>query len=407
MTRSAPTPPRITIMNRLFWPQRFGGLERVLWQFANSLVDLGVHVHVISEQHDDAPAYEEAREGLTVQRHQPVDMGRLWRVGELVQVRWWKQALAQAPASDIIWANEPTAATAAIRSGLADQLLYRPVFCYDGMTHVARTIPEMAPLARTYLARKLDRYAYKRAGIVIDESHNLLQQHQHYYGPRPNTLVIPNPAQMPEPTTCLRQRFGLNDKHFVVGFVGRPGDPCKDLPFLIDAFKAQAIPDHARLLIVGGGASLGQAQQWIKEAGLAPHTIWTGDLEDPSPAYAAMNALVLPSRFETFGNVIVEAHAHGLPALARAADFTSTPPVYTASGELIDNGVTGYVVDPHDPAELGAKLLLMAANPAMAKEMGRVARQRAASYTWADVCDRYLQALGLEPAQAHAPRRAA
>ncbi|MEM6507489.1 MAG: glycosyltransferase family 4 protein [Planctomycetota bacterium] len=399
--------PRITIMNRLFWPQRFGGLERVLWQFANGLADRGVHAHVISEQPGNAPAFEGARERLTVQRHQPVEMGRLWRVGELLQVRWWKQALAKAPPSDIIWANEPTAATAVIRAGLADRLLYRPVFCYDGLTHAARTIPEMAPLGRTYLARRLDRYAYQHAAAVIDESHNLLQQHQHYYGPRSNTLVIPNPASLPAPTQCLRQRFGLTDQHFIIGFVGRPGDPCKDLPFLIDALSSQAMPDHARLLIVGGGDGLSKAQQWVKDAGLAPHTIWTGDLEDPTPAYAAMNALVLPSRFETFGNVIVEAHAHGLPALARAADFTSTPPVYTASGELIDNGVTGYVVDPHDPAELGAKLLLMAMNRDIAEEMGCVARLRAASYTWADCIDRYLQAMGMEVGQTTPIRQAA
>ncbi|MFK7788650.1 MAG: glycosyltransferase family 4 protein [Phycisphaeraceae bacterium] len=389
-------PPRITLMNRLFWPQRFGGLERVLWQFANSFADAGTHVHVISEQHDHAPASQQAREYLTVQRHQPVELGRLWRIAELVQARWWQRAIQQAPPSDIYWANEPTAATAVIRAGHADKLLYRPVFCYEGMTHVARTIPEMAPLGRSYLARKLDRYAYKHAATVIDESHNLLQQHQHYYGPRPNTLVIPNPASMPEHTTCQRERFGLTPEQFVIGFVGRPGDPCKDLPFLIDALKSQAMPHHARLLIVGGGAQLDQAQQWIKDAGLSHHTIWTGDLENPSPAFAAMNTFVLPSRFETFGNVIVEAHAHGLPALARGAHFTSIPPVYTASGELIDNGVTGYVVDSHDPAELGAKLLLMATNPAIAIEMGRVAKQRAASYTWADVADRYLQAVGLD-----------
>ncbi|MEO0475286.1 MAG: glycosyltransferase family 4 protein [Planctomycetota bacterium] len=398
--------PRITIMNRLFWPERFGGLERVLWQFANSLADAGAHVHVISEQHGNAPAEEQARAGLTVERHRPVEMGRLWRVGELVQAHWWKRALANAPQSGIIWANEPTAATAVIRSGFADRLLYRPVFCYDGLTHAARTIPEMAPLARTFLARRLDRYAYKHAAWVINESHNLLQQHRHYYGPRPNTLVIPNPASIPEPTDCLRQRFGLTPDHFVIGFVGRPGDPCKDLPFLINAMKSQAMPDQTRLLIVGGGANLETAKQWVSEAGLSPHTIWTGDLEDPGPAYAAMNALVLPSRFETFGNVIVEAHAHGLPALARANNFTSNPPVYTASRELIDNGVTGYVVDPHDPAELGAKLLLMATNPAMAEVMGQAARQRAASYTWADVADRYLQALGLQ-SQSSAPARLA
>jgi len=399
--------PRITILNRLFWPRRFGGLERVLWRYANALADAGVHIHVITESFDDAPPYQMPRENLTIQRHKPVDFGRLWRVGELVQARWWQRALAEAPPADFIWANEPTAACAAVWSGLSHGLLYRPVFCYAGLNQVANTIPQMAPLRRTLLARRLDRFAFKHAAIVIDESHNLRTQHTRYYGLRPNTLVIPNPADAAATDSSLRERFGISPHHFVVGFVGRPGDPCKDLPFLIDAFKHQALPEHVRLLIVGGGEGLPQAQQWISQAGLGTHTLWTGDLEDPSPAYATMNAMVLPSRFETFGNVICEAHAHGLPAIARAADFTGNPPVFTASEELIDNGETGFVVDPHDPAELGAKLLLLATNPAFAAAMGRTARERAASYTWADAADRYIQALGLELSCVAAVRAAA
>lgn len=388
--------PRLTMMNRLFWPRRFGGLERVLWRYANALADAGVHVHVITEAADDLPLYDEPRKNLTIQRQASVQYGRLWRVGELIQTRWWKRSLEQAPYTNIVWANEPTAAAAAIRAGLSDRLLYRPVFCYAGMNAVAQAVPEMEALKRTPLSRWLDRYAYKHAHTVIDESHNLCQQHTQYYGRRPETLVIPNPADAALATTCLRQHYGLSPHHFVIGFVGRPGDPCKDLPFLIRAIQTQAMPKHTRLLIVGGGDGFDDAQRWVHEAGLAPHTIWTGNLDDPAPAYAAMNALVLPSRFETFGNVIVEAHAHGLPALARRADFASTPPIYTASGELIDDGVTGFAVDPHDPADLGTKLLLLAQSPDDAAAIGQAAKARAASYTWADAADRYVQALGLE-----------
>ena len=404
--------PRITILNRLFWPRRFGGLERVLWRYANALADTGAHIHIITESFADSPRHEQPRDRLTVQRHDPPDFGRLWRVGELVQMRWWQKALAQAPPSDIYWANEPTAAAAMIRAGLADRLLYRPVFCYAGLSRVARTEPAMAPLMRSRLARAMDRYAYKHAELVIDESHNLRKQHQQYYGQRRRTLVIPNPADAPPAMQSQRERFGLTPNQFVIGFVGRPGDPCKDLPFLIAALRNQTpnnqrLPDNVRLLIVGDGGSLDTARQWISQAGLAPHTLWTGDLKDPSPAYDAMNTLVLPSRFETFGNVIVEAHAHGLPTLARAADFESTPPIYTASDELIDHGVTGFTVNPHDPADLGRKLKQLIANPTTSAAMGDTARARAASYTWQDVAERYLQALGLDAPIAAPSRRAA
>lgn len=399
--------PQITILNRLFWPKLFGGLERVLWNTANTFADKCISIQAQCETAEGLPNHQVVRDGLTIQRHEPLQLGRLWRVAELMQVRWWKQIIAQAPPSDWYWASEPTAAVAVIRSGLAHKLFYRPVFCYDGLTHVARTIPEMAPLHRSFLARKLDRYAYKHAHVVIQQSQNIRNQHERWYDPRPNAIVIPNATGGVETPSHTRERFGLSPKHFVIGFVGRPGDPCKDLPFLINALKAQSLPDHTRLLIVGGGGQLDQAQRWIKDAGLSHHTIWTGDLKDTAPAYAAMDTLVLPSRFETFGNVIAEAHAHGRPALGRAADFTSTPPVFTACGELIDNGVTGYVVDAHDPAELGAKLLHMATNPAIGLEMGRIAQRRAAQYTWTDVADRYLQAMGIIAGQRASTRLAA
>ncbi|MEM9021471.1 MAG: glycosyltransferase family 4 protein [Planctomycetota bacterium] len=386
----------ITVMNRLFWPKRFGGLERVLWQLTNALADAGVTVQVLSEQHDTAVLDEDARERLRVLRTPPVEFGRLWRVAELVQVRWWMRALAKAPRTRWLWANEPTAAAAAIFSGRASDLIYRPVFCYAGMHHVAQSYPEMAALKRSRVARLLDRLAYRRAHLVIDESRCLQQQQERWYGQRANLCVVHNattPAS-PAPTDCPRLRFGLHPGHFVIGFVGRPGDPCKDLPFLLDALAHRPLPAHARLLIVGGGEGFNTARQWVQKAGLAPHTLWTGNLDDPGPAYHAMDALVLPSRFETFGNVIIEAHAHGVPAIGRRYSDRSDAPIYTACSELIDHDQTGYTVSPHDPADLADKLYRLIVCPAHAKRMGAEARRRQMAYPWSQVVSEYLHAMG-------------
>ena len=389
----------ITILSRLFWPDRFGGLEHVLWELSNALCDLGTPITVLAES---SPSAELSRtgvhspcEGIEVISQPPIEFGRLWRVGELLQIRWWMKALKQAPKGDVIWANEPTGAIAAIMSGYRDRLMYRPVFCYEALHHVAQTHTAMQGLARTRIARRLDRFAYQRAHWIIDESNNLAMQHTKHYGQRDNLHIIHNGTSAPQTLACTRKQFGIAPHDFVVGFVGRPGDPCKDLPFLIDAFSQIKNRESARLLIAGGGEGIETAKQWVNTSGLGAHCIWAGNLEDVSLAYRAMDVLVLPSRFETFGNVIVEAHAHGVPAIGRRFDADSPAPIYTASEELIEHAQTGMTVDPHDPADLTAALDALQAQPDLAATMGRRAAARMHENTWPNTARRYRDLLGI------------
>jgi len=399
--------PTITIMARQYWPSRFGGLEHVLWELSNALVDQGTNLTVLTERNDGQPKTQHPRPGLRIGRLTPADPSRLWRVNELIQVRWWMKALRHAPAEGWLWANEPTAAAAAILTGRADRLLYRPVFCYDAMHRVAKTHPEMRGYARTPLSRWLDRRCYRRAAVVVDESNNLREQHRECYGYRPDVHVLRNPTAKPQATAqvCTRANFDLDDGHFVVGFVGRPGDPCKDLLFLLSALQAKPLPKHGRLLIVGGGDGLDDAKRWVREAGLDGVTLFTGAMDDPAAAYRAMDTLVLPSRFETFGNVIVEAMSHGVPVLARQRDALAKAPIYTASDELISDRQTGFVVDPHDPRDLADALHYLADHPVEARVMRIRAAVDATRKTWQDAAAQYLELLGYGAAVYAPPRR--
>ncbi|MEM9413952.1 MAG: glycosyltransferase family 4 protein [Planctomycetota bacterium] len=392
----------VTIMSRLFWPRRFGGLEHVLWQLSNALVDCGVSLTVLAERVEGVPDLQDARHGLRIRRQAPIDFGRLWRVGELVQVRWWMKALRQAPHDGWLWANEPTAAVAAIRSGRAKDLIYRPVFCYDALHHVAQTHPEMHALSRSRLARWLDRYAYRHAAHVIEESHNLRGQHLKHYGGRPRLHVVHNGVATAQELPASRGAFGLSPDDFVVGFVGRPGDPCKDLPFLLRALQKQTHQQNLRLLIVGGGDGLDDARRQVQAAGLESRTTWTGAVTDPAAAYRTMDVMALPSRFETFGNVLLEAQSYGVPAVARRRDGNTPAPIYTASDELIDHRKTGLTVDPHDPADLAAALQQLIDNPEETRAMGAAAAFQQAGNTWHKTAQAYLDLINL-PAAQHRP----
>jgi phosphatidylinositol alpha-1,6-mannosyltransferase len=75
----------------------------------------------------------------------------------------------------------------------------------------------------------------------------------------------------------------------------------------------------------------------------------------------------MPSRGEGFGLVYLEAMAHGLPCIGS---------VHDAAGEIIDDGVTGHLVNQSDPRELGATLLGLLGNHERQLEMGANGRRR-------------------------------
>lgn len=388
--------PKITLMARQFWPNRFGGLEHVLWELSNALVDLDIDLTVLTEREPDQPQTQHPRPGMRIGRITPADPRRLWRINELIRVRWWVNALKHAPEDGWFWANEPTAAAAALLTGRGSRLLYRPVFCYDAMHRVGKTHHAMRAYRRTPLSCWLDRQCYRHAALVIDESENLRNQHRRFYGPRPNLHVIHNTTQTPAPSAqgCTRINFDLEPDDFVVGFVGRPGDPCKDLPFLLRALRSRPLPDRGRLLIVGGGDGLEDAKRWVREAELEDVTLFTGPMDDPSAAYRAMDVMVLPSRFETFGNVILEAQAHGVPVIGRQGDPTAKQPIFTASEELIEDQQTGFVVDPSDPRDMADALHHLMDHPLEGRVMGIRAAADATRVRWRDIAQQYLDLLG-------------
>jgi glycosyltransferase involved in cell wall biosynthesis len=120
------------------------------------------------------------------------------------------------------------------------------------------------------------------------------------------------------------------------------------------------------------------------------------DCEDASLIHAYRKALcvVLPSVYKTMygdetrvpellGQTLLEGMACGAPAIC--TDVASLP-------EVVADGVTGFVVPPHDPMALREKLLWLRDHPREAKAMGENARQRVLErFTWPRVVQRCLE----------------
>lgn len=141
----------------------------------------------------------------------------------------------------------------------------------------------------------------------------------------------------------------------------------------------EALPD-ARLAIVGDGP----ARSDIEMHFAGTPTVFTGYLrgDDLAAAYAAADVFVFPAANETFGNVVLEAMASGLPVVAAA----SGGPL-----DVVVAGETGLLFDPEDPADLVHQVCRLADSPARIQQMGIAARHHAEARDWTTVLDGLLE----------------
>jgi glycosyltransferase involved in cell wall biosynthesis len=159
-----------------------------------------------------------------------------------------------------------------------------------------------------------------------------------------------------------------------LGYVGRI-TPEKSVRFLKDletGLQNAGVPPF-RFLIIGDGSE----KDWLTQNLTAADLPGIQRGEDLARSYANMDAFVFPSRTDTFGNVVLEAFASGVPAIV------------THSGGpkfIVNHGVTGFVAQSDaEFIEHTAKLLNDAA---LRRRMAQAAREQAAGESWDSVFDK-------------------
>jgi rhamnosyl/mannosyltransferase len=141
-----------------------------------------------------------------------------------------------------------------------------------------------------------------------------------------------------------------------------------------DLIRAMAhLPPSARLLIAGQGPRRADWEALSRALGLAGRVTFLGKVSDADlPAlYRSADVLVLPStsRAESFGIVLIEAMASGLPCL--------TTEIGSGNSYVVQHNVTGLVAPPRSPQALAEALSRLAADPALRAQMGQAGRARA------------------------------
>lgn len=139
-----------------------------------------------------------------------------------------------------------------------------------------------------------------------------------------------------------------------------------------------ALPE-ARLALVGDGPM----RESLQERFAGTHTTFAGYLkgQDLACAYASSDLFVFPSANETFGNVILEAMASGLPVVA----VRSGGPV-----DHVFDGQNGYLVDPGDVSEMIARVQQILVHSEERRQLAAGALVHAQTLTWEAVLDKLL-----------------
>jgi glycosyltransferase involved in cell wall biosynthesis len=181
-----------------------------------------------------------------------------------------------------------------------------------------------------------------------------------YYGYQP-------PNAEPGLRAAVRAELGLTPDEIVVGVTCRLIEQ-KGLPYGLQAFASatQDIP-NARLVITGDGELRGALEAQAAELGIAPRTRFIGWRPDAARVMAAYDLFLMPSLWEGFGLVLLEAMAQALPVVGSRV---------SAIPEVVVDGETGLLAEPRDAETLAAHLRRLLLDAPLRKHMGLLGQER-------------------------------
>ncbi len=199
----------------------------------------------------------------------------------------------------------------------------------------------------------------------------------------------------PIPADEAKQAIGIPGENRVVLFVGRI-EPLKGVDTLIRAMSCLRVCERdkpADLVIIGGEpeaapeamtVEMTRLQQLCRELCLDHMVVFLGKRgQDTLPYYySAAEVLVMPSHYESFGMVALEAMACGTPVIASQVGGLAF---------LVQDGITGYHVPDGEVEALCNRLSLLLGDPALRLRMGQQAADYARSYAWENIAVQIIQ----------------
>jgi glycosyltransferase involved in cell wall biosynthesis len=229
------------------------------------------------------------------------------------------------------------------------------------------------PLAKRWLFASVESLLSHLTDVIVCSSKNEWD-HAHALGLPAHKLTVVVNGRSPSPAPdrqTIRANLGLAEQQVVIGFVGRL-EAQKAPHRLIEAcLKLLPRLPHLHLLMIGDGPERQSLQISLDRAGLKHRVTWLGAV-DAVQYMAAMDVFAMPSLYEGFAYVLIEALHAGLPVVATPVGGVN---------ESVAPGKNGIIV-PHHPREsLVAALRQLGLDAGLRRRMAQASRERAGYFS--------------------------
>ena len=242
--------------------------------------------------------------------------------------------------------------------------------------------------ARPSYLRNLIRFTYPFANGIVAVSRGVMDDLRLLGGLAPEKIrVIYNPAATG--VSPLRESAGVQqllwgdafDQHILT--VGRLSLQ-KDHATLIKAFSMLPPEINAKLVILGEGPLRADLAALVAQLGIEARVSFPGFATDPYPWFRSADLFILSSRWEGFGNVIVEAMECGVPVVS-----TNCP---SGPAEILEDGRYGRLVPVQDPVAMVAAMV----NSLNATHDREALMRRAQDFSVRKISDEYIAYISMK-----------
>jgi glycogen(starch) synthase len=369
------------------YPPALGGVEELTRHLALALTAAGDEVEVWTGHLDDRQAETaEIRDGLVVRR-MPMP---------LPATNWSSLRRSATTGVDTLFSLR--SAVAAFRPDVLHVQCFGPNGAYATALSHLTGIPLVITLQGETLMDDSDifeisrvlRFALRRGirnakAVTGCSAFTLADANARFGLPRGSGRVVPNGVDLTEiGGGAVPERVARLGRPYVFA-LGRVVEK-KGFDLLLTAYAALDPDqrDRADVVVAGDGPVLAQLRSQAADLGIAAHVHFVGRLDrrEVAGAMAGAELLVVPSRLEPFGIVILEGWRAGTAVVATDRG---------GPAELIENGTDGVLVDPSDTTAFAGALGSLLEDRARRAALARQGRARVAAFGWPEVAERYRE----------------